>query len=280
MTHPCLLLLGLLIGLLPVGGAEAQGLLLQIRPRPGDTLHTRLDQTIEMTGRTRVGDADSTMRVVTNMLVLARTIVLKGDTTSTTVLTVTDSVSVSGSGGRSALLREQTQELLAGKRLTMRLAPDGSAEILSDEGVPPSSAPALLGRMPATLPGTAVRVGESWEQVMEVPIAGQPGGAGASAVRATFRLDSLSRGGRLAYISMRGELTRDESAAEQPSGVRLSTNGTITGAMIVDRRRGWLTYSRSVMTVSSILTPPPGTPGAPMRFEMKITQRMRTMDRR
>ena len=272
-------LLVLLLGFLPIHRAVGQSLLLQIRPRPGDTLHTRLDQTVEMTGRTRVGESDSTMTVVTNMLVLARTIVLRADTLSTTVLTLTDSVAVSGSGGRSPLLRAQTQELLAGKRITIRLAPDGSAEILTDDSALGAAAPALLGRMPATLPRHAVRVGQSWEQVMEVPLTGQPGTSGAM-VRATLRLDSLTRSGRLAHISLRGELTRDERAADQPSGVRLSTTGTINGSMIVDRRLGWLTYSRSVMTVNSLLTPPPNSSAAPLRFQMKVTQLMRTMDKR
>lgn len=257
--------------------ASAQSVLLRIRPRPGDTLHTRLDQSVEMVGTTKMGEADTTMRVLTTMVVLARTIIVSADTSGTTVTTITDSVSIASSGGRSAGLSEQTQAQLQGKRVTMRLAPDGSVEIVGDAAQAAAVSASLPGRMPGTLPAKAISVGESWERVMEVPLAGQPGGGAASALRATFTLDSLA-GSRLAYISMRGELSRDDGTVDRAQGVKVSTTGTIVGNMIVDRRLGWLTYSRSVMTVNSVLTPPPGTSDAPMHFRMKVTQRMKTVD--
>ena len=48
----------------------------------------------------------------------------------------------------------------------------------------------------------------------------------------------------------------------------------------VVRRRGWLTDARATMNVRSVLTPPRGGDAHPMRFYMKVTQRMRAMDKR
>jgi len=89
-----------------------------------------------------------------------------------------------------------------------------------------------------------------------------------------FRLDSLDRAGSLAYVSMRGEILPDGPG----EGVELS--GAVTGAMLVDRLRGWMTDSHFVVTVRSLVTPPPSTGLAPMRFITRVTQRLRTMDKR
>ena len=50
----------------------AQEVLLQIRPRRGDTLHVRMDQEVEMTGTARVGSVDSTMTMRSGMHVATR----------------------------------------------------------------------------------------------------------------------------------------------------------------------------------------------------------------
>jgi hypothetical protein len=50
--------------------------------------------------------------------------------------------------------------------------------------------------------------------------------------------------------------------------------------MRVDRARGWMTESRFTVLIRSFVTPAPSSGMAPMRFVTKVTQRLRTMDKR
>jgi hypothetical protein len=50
--------------------------------------------------------------------------------------------------------------------------------------------------------------------------------------------------------------------------------------MQVNRARGWMTESRFTVLVRSLITPPPSSGLAPMRFVTRVTQRLRTMDKR
>jgi hypothetical protein len=271
----------LVIALPPVGAtaAPAQTVLLEIRPRVGDTLIMRLDQTVEMIGTTRVGKADSTMRVRSTMRVLARSVVLKSDAHGSLILSITDSVSMSSEGGSAPNMLERASRTLEGQRVQLRLGRDGSAAIVGgDDGGSPELR-AVVSQMPASFPPAPVSVGERWTRVMQLPVSGQQVPAGGE-LHATFRFDSLSRDGDIAYLSMRGQLTRDSSAAQLPDGMMFRMSGWVVGALQVDRRRGWLTDARTTMNVRSVLTPPPGGDAQPMRFQMKITQRMRAMDKR
>src|SRR4051812_9484404 len=75
----------------------AQSVLLQIRPRVGDTLSMRLDQQTEMIGVRKTGNKESSGSVITMMSMFSRAIVEQGSATGSTVLTVTDSVHLSTS---------------------------------------------------------------------------------------------------------------------------------------------------------------------------------------
>jgi hypothetical protein len=44
--------------------------------------------------------------------------------------------------------------------------------------------------------------------------------------------------------------------------------------------RGWMTDSKFVVLVKSLVTPPAEVGVAPMRFMTRVTQRLRTMDKR
>ena len=138
----------------------------------------------------------------------------------------------------------------------LRVAPDGTTMLESaDTG---SVAPALratLAQMPAMLPRKSVRVGRTWRCDVHLPL--PPGQGGA--LKATFRLDSLSRNGDLAYVSLTGTLRRDAPP--------IVTTGLVTGTLLVDRRRGWLTDSRAKIHVTS---------GG---MQMMITEWLRTTDR-
>ena len=102
---------------------------------------------------------------------------------------------------------------------------------------------------------------------------------GAGEVRTTFRLDSLTAGGRFAWISMKGTLRRDESAPLSRSGDQAgSLSGTLVGSMRLDRRRGWVVATYTEMTVKSTVSTA-GAPGAPMHVTVHVTQAMRAEER-
>lgn len=253
---------------------------IEIRPKPGDTLHMQLDQQVVMTGTTKVGRNDSTMSVLTSTHIRSRVMVEGWEPGGTTVLTITDSIAVTSRGGRSAKRGDEAHRTLEGKRLRMRISPEGNAEIIDNPDGLSDELALIVGRMPATLPKYPVSVGQTWTQDIGVPIGGQTGSDGAGILHTTFRLDSLSREERIAYISMSGKFTRDSlSQGDLPAGAKLASTGILKGAMRVDRMLGWMTDSKATITVNSLLTPPPGTTDQPMRFQMRITQHMRAVSR-
>jgi hypothetical protein len=99
-------------------------------------------------------------------------------------------------------------------------------------------------------------------------------------VRASFRLDSISRDESLAYISMRGEMKRDSVPAGPPRGTRMQVSGTVSGELLLDRRRGWLTESTFAVLLRTTMIPAATSGTAPVRFLTRISQRMRTLDRK
>jgi len=256
---------------------NARGALrLEIRPRAGDTLHVRLEQRVEITGVVRIGNSDSTITSRNELSMLGRTVVQRSDETGATVLSIVDSVEMR--------LAQQTPEMvetmrrgLQGHQLRMRLSPDGTASLLNAPDEVPGEMHAMVAQMPATLPDHPVRVGERWTREMAFPE--QATEAGVASVRVTFRLDSLTRNGRYAHISMRGELSREQGTRALPNGITVTTTGSLIGYLVVDRERGWMMESGSTVTVSSTLVPPMAD-AQTMIVRMHVTQRMRTLDNR
>ena len=263
------------------GAAGAQSVLLRIRPTPGDTIHLRLDQQVVMTGRTRMGAHDSTRSTRTKTHLRARVIIERADPKWTTVLAITDSASVMQGIGRRESANEAVRRALHGKRLRLRVSPEGVSEVLENPDSLPEPFYGLFARIPATLPSEAVKVGESWTQDLQLPVSPAPGaGRPPSRLRTTFRLDSLSREGRIAYISLSATFARDSSErGDLPPGATLSAAGQLKGWLRIDRVRGWMTASWATITVSSVLTPPPGAADKPMRFNMQVTQHIRAIDK-
>jgi hypothetical protein len=257
----------------PLGAQNAPRaqVLLQLRPRTGDTLWTRLEQKSEIARADEEGRSSHPM--TTRVTVLARTIVQASRGATTTVLTVVDSAEVRSSDARGAAAGAQAERALRGQQLVLQLAGDGSVESARDARgrVIPRDAADAMAAMPAVFPHHAVAVGERWEREMPLPAAGSFAAAGGARVRAQFRLDSLTRGGNLAFISMQGEIVPDDSR----KGV--SIGGSMSGAMRVDRQRGWMTDSRFSLEMRSSVAPVAGAP--PMRFVTRVTQHLRTMDK-
>lgn len=260
----------------PVTAQRPRAVTLHIKPHVGDTLYTRFEQEVEMTGTAHVGDADTTMTMTSSMLMLSRVLVQGSDESGTTVTTVTDSVALVSTGMESMVPPDAVRRAMQGKRVRLRIAPDGSATVLDAPNELTPDLRAVVSGMPATLPDRPVAVGGSWEKIMEIPVAGQSGAGRAATLRTTYHLDSLSGDGAVAYISMRGTLTRDSTALPLPQGIRITSSGSITGTMRVDRRRGWWTDSRATIALTSILTPVAAGGGPPMHVRTTIRQRMRT----
>ncbi|HEX5972995.1 MAG TPA: hypothetical protein VFY85_13770 [Gemmatimonadaceae bacterium] len=273
-TGSRLLALGVALSVL-AATADAQAVSLRIHPRAGDTLHTRLEQQTEVSSAGEDGDSRG-RPLATSVVIDSRTIVQSSLATSTVVLTIVDSADMHTSDVHGADQIAAAERMLRGQRLLLQLAMDGSVENARDAGgrpVPRDFADAMAA-MPAVFPRYPVRVGDSWAREMPLPSSGPLGARGMGYVSARFRLDSLGRGGRIAFVSMRGDIKPSSTS----DGVQLT--GAIRGTMQLDRTRGWMTDSQVTVLVRSFVTPPAGTGRAPMRFITRVTQRLRTMDKR
>jgi hypothetical protein len=132
--------------------------------------------------------------------------------------------------------------------------------------------------MPATFPRGAVKVGESWIREMALPAGLQLGAQLSGKLHVTFRLDSLTKGGDWAYVSMRGEM--QPATGPGASSSTVLERGMVNGTMLVDKKRGWLTESWFTIIVNSLQTFAPTTGVISMRLQTRITQHMHTFERR
>ena len=268
--------IALVFSLLFSNSALAQPVMLQIRPHIGDTLRMHLSQTVEMTGTTRGARTDSVRSMTTSIEVFTRAIAQQWTTNGTLMQTITDSVAMNpASAGSLADLRRKAMQ---SKRVWLRVSTDGAMELV-DDADPNSELRHLFGEMPAVLSRTSVSVGDKWTREMQIPLSNEPGAVGA--VRATFHLDSLGRNGDIAYISMRGTISRINTPGAAPAGPGYGTTGQLAGTIQIDRRLGWITDSRSSIIVRSSITANPSVKGeaerAPMQVRTKITQWLRVM---
>jgi hypothetical protein len=252
--------------------ATAQTVLLQIRPPIGDTLRMHLSQTVEMTGTTNGGKPTS---LVTSIEVFTRAIAHQWTQSGTLMQTITDSVAMTPASPAS--IAELKRRAMQSKPVWLRVSPDGAMEMV-DDGDPNSELRHLFGEMPAMLARNSVSVGDKWTREMQIPLSSEPGAVGS--VRATFRLDSLSKNGDIAFISMRGTMSRINTPNSAPAGPGYGTTGSLSGTIQIDRRLGWITDSKSSIIVNSTIVPTnrdgEADRGA-MRVRTKITQWIRAM---
>jgi hypothetical protein len=255
--------------------AHSQSVLLQIRPHIGDTLRMHLSQTVEMTGTTR-GNRRDTTSMTTSIEVFTRAIAEQYTSSGTLMQTITDSVAMTPASAAS--LADLKRRAMQARPVLLRVSADGGMEMV-DDGDPNSELRHLFGEMPAVLTRSPVAIGEKWTREMQIPLSSEPGAVGS--VRATFRLDSLGRNGDIAYISMRGTMSRINTAGAAPAGPGYGTSGQLSGTLQIDRRLGWITDSKSSIIVQSTIESAPdrrGDPkGAPMLVRTKITQWIRAM---
>lgn len=254
----------------------AQPVLLQIRPHIGDTIPMHLSQTVEMTGTTPGSTGAPSQSMTTTIDIYTRAIPKQWTASGTLMQTITDSVTMTPSSARA--LADFKRRALQSKNALIRVSTDGAVEVVDGDD-PAGELRHLFGEMPAMLSRSGVAVGAKWTREMQIPLSGEPGAMGS--VRATFQLDSLSRTGDVAFISMKGSLSRVKLPPAVTQGAGYETSGTLTGTIQIDRRLGWITDSRSTIQVRSTIAAVPARRGeaqrGPMVVRTKITQWIRAM---
>lgn len=257
--------------------AWGQSITLQIKPHVGDTLRTRLDQQTEMTGVRRTNTGEATAIAMTSMKMFSRAIIESGTDKATTVLTVTDSVLFSTSDERGRADAAQAGADLRGQRFRFRLAPDGSVGMNEVGDAVSRGVAQVVALIPPAFPKAAINVGESWIREMAMPAGEQFGAQLPGKLYVTFRFDSLTHGGDWAFISMRGEL-HPAPAPALTAGPTVE-KGVVTGTMLLDQKRRWLTESWFSIVMNSVVTPPLTSGIVSLHVLTRITQHMYTFAR-
>jgi hypothetical protein len=253
--------------------AQNGSVLLQVRPGAGDTIRVRLDQTVEMTG---APGADGKAIVESGTLVLLATLAVESvDAEGATIVSVTDSVRVNSPPNSASSAVLAWAAIAANRAVRFRVAPNGAAYVPSGRGRAVPSAVAA-SHMPATLPSRAISAGTSWSSTMQVPLASSVDPRGSATLVATFTFDSLSRSGELAFLSLRGRLTKADSDPQSEGRNLVETSGTVEGHVTLDRRRGWITDARTTFSLLSLVTHADAGK-APVRVKMTISQWLRAM---
>ena len=250
--------------------AGAQTVVLELRPRVGDTLRMRLDQETEITGGR---EGAPTLSVRTTVKMFSRAIVVGVDGPAVVILAVTDSVAAESNDEHALALVEQARRGLEGRSVRLRLVPDGTVALTDpDEGA--RDVREMVSIMPGSFPKESIDVGDTWMREMPIPGSAQMRIPSGGLVRARFRLDSLSRNGDLAYVSMRGSFVAANTTQRADAEA-----GSVSGAMVVNRRRGWLTESRFLIQMRTTV-PATASSRLPMRFRTTIRQSMKVLGER
>lgn len=232
-----------------------------------------MDQVLEMSATHRTAKGDTTEREQHTMVVVTRIAVESTDLDGATVTAMTDTVRLTGDDGSHGSSLLGWVRAIEGRRFRFRVHADGSTGLASpDSGVAPQVG-AFLAQLPASLPRQPIAPGATWTRAMDIPLSALSATRGTATMAATFRFDSLAGRGDLAYLSVKGRLTR-QSTAPKGTAPTIEMNGTVSGKLVVDRRRGWVTDAHTLVSVQSLLLgAQPLTP--PVRIRLKITQWMR-----
>jgi hypothetical protein len=251
--------------------AAQKAVTLQLRPRIGDTVWMRLDQQTELSSRGDVKEKQAIAASTT--MTYSRAVIESGVASFTTVIAITDSVFVANGLTTKGMAPVRRQP--AGQRVRLQIAPDGSMTMPSDNPQKGQTRPTSL--IPATFPTTPVSVGDKWMREAALPAgSSQFGAIIVGRVQATFQLDSLTRNGELAWISIDGRLMPD-AAGSKLDGATTVDDGTVEGFMVLDRARGWLTESRFTIIAHSTLKQPFGVATQPVRYQIRLDQSLRTL---
>ncbi len=247
--------------------ARPHAVALRLRPRAGDTVRTRFEQTVRYARRDAA--APEAGAPASAMLVIARSIVERVDANGAMLLAVTDSVAFSAAGAPPAVV-ERMRRAMQGRRAQLHVAPDGALAASGPLGV----ASAL--RLPGTLPTAVVAPGATWRRALAVPSWGPA--ATPPHLDVSFRFDSMAADGARAYISLRGRVHGDAAGEEDDvtpggPGAPGAESGRVEGALVVDLARGWVVESWATFRLDGVMVSAPGAVPAPVR--VVVTQRLR-----
>ncbi len=275
------------------GDGTSRAISLVVQPQRADVFRLHLRQDIEISGTKREAPAMPGERVtptvasakqratvlgprrnatptrVTIMDFYAKSTVEKVDASGAVLSAVTDSLLVR-SGELGEKLRAERVPVAAGTAPTRIRVKENGAMVNLDAA---TGVTATLAAMPALLPDQPVRVGDQWEREIAIPALPLTTYRADGVLHAVFTLDSTSRGGRDAHVSVTGTLRRDGSARELPPGSRVITAGEMSGSLVLDRQRGWIMDARTTIDVQSEVVAADAAPA--MQLGIRITQRLR-----
>jgi len=238
--------------------AAAQRVLLEVRPRPGDTLHVTLEHAVTITGGPR-NYPDSTTSTITTYHIATRDVVERADIKSAFILAIVDSVRMRTTGSLGASPFPGIDRSMEGMHIRLQVARDGSSQIVEGVTLLDPDLRSLLSLMPADLP---------------IPADGNPSTSNPGTVKSTFRLDSLTAHGDLAWISLHGRVQFAPKGPQREGRGVVQMSGTLSGLLLLDRRRGWLSESRATVIIESQVALPSG--GNPLLVRVHLNQVMKT----
>lgn len=262
----------LVASLVASNAAAAQRVLLELRPHAGDTLCMQLEQVTEMTAGSPGAPGAASAKVTTTLRMFSRAIVESTAHIASLILAVTDSVDIASSDPHARAMSEQAERELKGRQMRLRLWPDGAVTLNDGASSVPREVSDLISVMPASFPSRPVGVGDTWLREMPVPAAEAVGVPAGSVVRTRFRFDSMSADGNLAFLSMSGALRPVTTGAIEDAPV-----GKVSGSLIVNRVRGWLSESRFLLELRSSAPRKAAEKNAPVRFNVRVSQTMRVL---
>jgi hypothetical protein len=229
--------------------AAAQKILLQLKPHVGDTIRMHLTQTIEMSGRAPGSSGDAIPPVTTSTDVFSRAIPYQWAEGGTLIHAITDSITAPTGAAGAMEVRRLAMPV---KPAVLRVSLDGAMEVV-DDGDPNSEVRHIFSEMPAMLTGRPVSVGEQWSKEMRLPAGSSSGPVGT--LKAVMHFDSLSRNSEIAYISIKGTVSRVKSQT-----------GTFVGSLQIDRALGWITDARTTISMRSRAAAP-----KPVQVRTRVT---------
>lgn len=282
----------------PNGGPTTTPVLLLVRPHVGDTLRLQVEQTVTMRTRrgnaaraARSGDTGRPPRIDTpevgprqaraqtsRVQLFAHSLVEASDLQRTTLIATTDSVALWTGAPGDPVVWQTMRFADHEQQVRVQVTPDGAMRV-ADAPAGARTLGATLNSLPGLLPAIPVAVGSVWRRELPLPSLPLTGYHADGVVQVSLRLDSLTRGGRDAWISMTGMLRRDGARPDLPAGTRVITAGTMRGSMVVDRSRAWIVDARTMMDVQSEVVPGPATSAPPVLLDLRVEQRVRVRDR-
>ena len=123
---------------------------------------------------THLANSDTTVSLISEMVVLSRMLV-QGSDDQGTVVTSHHRLGGPGVERRPGVRAAERGDAAgaAGQARQLRITPEGKASVLESPTELGSDLQSMVSSMPATLPRQRVQIGDSWIQVMTIPVPGE-----------------------------------------------------------------------------------------------------------